>query len=501
MSSEYRILGGRLHDGIRFVGTRDVIVQADRIIAIEPAGSVGRGSGVVFDASGLVVSPGFIDGHANSTPQQIIESDGASALHQGVTTQIVGHCGRSGDFYTQPEEALGHLDVYREVRGAVNIGTLIGHSTIRQVTMQGHHNRIATAEEIGKMVSLARAAFDEHGAMGISTGFMYAPGSFASDDEIVTLLSEAGLRGLVYSSHLRDEGDAVIESVEEAIHHARSAGVRLQIAHHKIVGYRNVGKSDQTLDLIREARQEHKIDLDVYPYTASSTLLRTVMPQSVLSTYGFDTRAIREDTDAVQCIEQDGLQRYCPNRWGDVVISATKIEALRGRSIGEITGTDDPVLTMLALLDQDPGCYAVFRNAISQDDLENVLLDDRCAIASDGYLYDSSFKDVTHPRSYGSFPLSIERFVNERGSLSLERMLQKMTSLPAEQYAIKDRGVLRPGAYADIVIFDPERLQSHALYDHPTALSSGVSAVFVNGKPALLDGKVTGARSGVHLSW
>jgi N-acyl-D-amino-acid deacylase len=477
------IRGGTVIDGTGAPGrVADIGIEGNRITAI---GTLDGNAGRVIDASGLTVTPGFIDVHSHddaaclSTPLDF-------KLMQGVTTDIVGNCGAgvapalADGVYGIPgvELILGplpknagwtsfgeYMDAVEAARPAINVGCFVPHGVVRARHL-GMERRAPDADELAAM----QADVDEGmaaGALGMSTGLIYPPGAFAQTDEVVALTSVVAKHGGLYMSHIRNEADRLLEAVEEAITIGREAGAPVQVSHHKAASPEVWGKTDVTLGMIEAANQAGQdVALDAYPYAAGSTVLAAA-------------RQVRRDVDP------DGV----------VVASVSTHREYEGKSIrqiGDLLGIDDPAAIIDRVLSEEPTAVAVF-HTMKEDDVRRVLTHPLCMIGSDGIPTPTG---KPHPRLYSCFPRVIHRYSREAGLFPLEEAIRKMTSLPARRFKLADRGELREGAFADIVIFDAELLEDVATYEEPRQYPHGIEYLLVNGRVAAEHGKQTETHAG-----
>ncbi|MFN0108562.1 MAG: N-acyl-D-amino-acid deacylase family protein [Blastocatellia bacterium] len=499
-SYDLLIRGGRIVDGTGNAWFRgDVALRGDMIATV--GNLAGATAKRVIEANGQIIAPGFIDTHSHARRQIFEETKAENYIRQGVTTAIEGPDGSS------PLPLKPFFDQLRQARIAINMGALVGQGSIREKVI-GLINRKATTEEIEKMKALTKEAM-EQGALGLSTGLFYVPGNYTSTEEVIELAKVAGRMGGIHTSHMRDEASGVMKSVAETIAIGELGGLPTQITHHKIVGKGNWGRSVDTLRLVAEARARGvDVTIDQYPYTASSTGLVMLLPQW----------------------SQEGGQRELVNRLNDpptrakikaAVVESIKFDrgggdpknvyiarcgwdqSLEGKNLAEITKArgrsasfEDAAETTLELIAKG-GASAIF-HAINEDDLVRILKDPLTMVASDGGI-EIPKRGVPHPRSYGTFARVLGVYVREKRALSLEDAVRKMTSLPAARFGLQDRGVLRPGMKADIVVFDPERVRDKATFADPHQYAEGFSYVLVNGAMVLDEGKMTDARSGQVL--
>ena len=491
------ISGGRLLDGAGnpwFVG--DVAIQGDRIVA---AGLLGdAGAKLKIDARGLAVAPGLIDIHTHAR-RGIFEVPAAeNCLRQGVTTVVEGQDGSS------PLPLAPYLARLEKSSISVNFGLLAGQGSIREQVI-GLENRKATPEEIRKMKDLAAQAMLD-GAFGLSTGLFYVPGNYTPTEEVIEIARVAGALGGVHISHMRNEADGVVESVRETIRIGEEGGLPTQITHHKIIGRANWGQSVITLRLVEEARARGvDVTIDQYPYTASSTGTAALFPQwaqaggrkALLERLSAPDQRARIKAVIVHNIKED---RGGGDPKNVVMASCPFDESLAGRNLAELTvargvpATFENAAETAIEIQRQGGCQAIY-HAIGEEDVERILRYPFTMIASDGGIPVFG-KEAPHPRNYGTFARVLGRYVRERKTLTLEDAVRRMSSLPAARLKLWDRGLLRPGMKADLVVFDPATIADKADFAKPHQYAVGVRHTFVNGKPALLDGAVTAQRPG-----
>ncbi|TCP45069.1 N-acyl-D-amino-acid deacylase [Tamaricihabitans halophyticus] len=514
---EIVIRGGEIIDGSGAPRSRaDIGITGDRISGIGPdlAGAE------TVDAGGLVVTPGFIDLHSHADFTLETAPHATTQLYQGVTTLLTGNCGFSPfpvvdglpprlplaghELSWDWADAAGFGRAVARARPAVNVGLQVGHGAVRHAVLGGE-DRPPTEAELVRMGQLVADAA-RGGALGFSSGLIYAPGLFGDIAEIAELARVAAEHGMLYSTHMRNETDRLVEAVTEAIQTAERSGVRLEISHLKCMGRPNHGAVSEALRLI-EAARERGVDVgaDVYPYTASSTGL-----MSRLASWAVDggaaalldrlaepeTRArIAADLRARFASEIDPagivLAELRPGPY-----AASVGQSLQDLAAGSAADAADIALDVLAAHQAQVG---IVNHAMAEQDVETVLRHPAVAVASDGWTMDARGDGMPHPRSFGTFSRVLGRYVRERGVLTLEDAIRKMTSLPAERLRLTDRGLLRQGAAADLVVFDPETVLDRSTYLDPWQLSEGMQAVLLNGVPVLRDGTPTGARSGKVL--
>jgi N-acyl-D-amino-acid deacylase len=515
-SFDLLLRGGTVFDGLgNPPRVADVAITDDRIVAVGDLS--GATAGVVADVAGQFVAPGFIDIHTHSDLSVLFTRGMDSSLAQGVTSEVVGNCGfslglaRDEDVFALEKRSLTRGGVglnWHDLAGflhrvegegvAVNLATLAGHGTLRKRVV-GLDDRPPDAAELRKMQGELASAL-EQGAVGLSSGLEYVPGMYADVAELTALAKVARDAGTFYATHLRDEGDLLEESVAEAIAVAEGAGLPLQLSHHKAERARNWGKVARTLALV-DAAEARGLDvlLDQYPYTAYQTGLATIaLPGwAVGGTPLAMAERLRDPENRARIrAEMGGLE------WETVIMAVCQSHPeLIGRSVGEIAATAgaDPRDVVLDLLSEGEGWVSAVHFALSPDDVERVMADPRVMIGSDAVAMSPTgvgSEDRTHPRSYGTFARVLARYVRERGLLTWQEAIRRMTSLPARRLGWTDRGRIAPGAVADLVVFDPETVADAATFDAPHALATGVSRVYVAGRLALKDGQPTGALAG-----
>lgn len=486
------IRNARILDGAGnawFVG--DVAVRGDTIAAV---GRVSQLSAKwTLDAKGLTLAPGFIDTHSHGIQgiQQIPAAE--NLIRQGVTTIIEGPDGRS------PLPVGPFLAKLAQRPIGVNFGLLVGHNSIRQQVM-GTENRRAIAPELDAMRGLARQAMLD-GAFGLSTGLFYVPGNYAPTEEVIEIAKVIGSLGGIHTSHMRSEADQVIESVKETIRIGEEGHLPTQVTHHKIIGVSNWGKSVETLQLIHNARARGvDATLDAYPYTASSTGLgASLVPQWARAG---GSRALRERAASPEIgrkLRAEMRANMNDTRGGPAKLTLASCgfdRSLAGKTLAEAAGAGDPVEVALDFVLR--GDCSVVSHSISEEDIERILRDPLTMIASDGGI-PSFGSDVPHPRNYATFARVLARYVRERRTLTLEDAVRKMSGLPAQRFGLLDRGLIRPGMKADLVLFDPAAIAENSTFEKPHQYASGVSYVWVNGVCALKEGRMTGALGGRPL--
>ncbi|MBX9579506.1 MAG: D-aminoacylase [Gemmataceae bacterium] len=477
--------GATLYDGTDQPGVKgDLHIKGDRIVAVGAVGTVEGAKEV--DAAGLVICPGFIDLHTHcdtSNPGLTSKAGRANAnyVRQGVTTVVTGNCGAG------PVD-VGKFFASLEAGGVgTNVVHLAPHNDIREAAM-GNANRPPTAAELAKMEALTDKAMAD-GAWGLATGLIYTPGTYARTDEIVTLARVSARHGGLYASHIRDEGTALLDALDEAIKIGREAGCRVHVSHIKASGPKAWGKSADAVALIEAARKNgQQVTADQYPYAASSTSLRAnVVPAKYREGSQKDLVARMDDPEAGPRMKKeigellgDGsryqVARYAPKpTWQGKRISA--IAAAEGR---------DPL--DIALEIERNGGAQVVHFGMSEEDVRVYMSRPWVATASDGGVQ-APGDTVPHPRSYGTFARKVGRYAIEEKLIPVEQAVRSATGLPADILKLPDRGYLRPGYKADVVVLDPQTFRDTATFDQPHQYPTGVRWVFVNGHAAVADGK------------
>lgn len=491
--------GGKIIDGTGNswfngdVGVRDgKIVFVGRVFA----GSAER----VLDVKGLVVAPGFIDVHAHVERTCLEVPTADNFVFDGVTSIITGNCGGSR---TDLAKYFSQLD---SVRLSINIGTLIGHNSVRDDVM-GNSQRDPTPEELKAMEARIAEAM-RAGAVGFSTGLIYVPGTYSKTPEVVALAKVAARYNGVYASHVRNEGDDVTEGIEEAINIGREAHIPVEISHFKVTYKPNWGRSANTLAQIERARQEGiDVTVDQYPYIASSTSLNTELPTHIFSG-GQDSLLMRlRGAESRRRIKAEMVRMLKKKQMKDfsyaVVARYDADTTLNGKSISEINlikGRKSKPLeeaeTVLEMVENGSAQMVYFK--MSDVDLKRIMQYPFNMFASDGGIVRFG-EGSPHPRSYGTNARILGHFVREMKVIRLEEAIRRMTSLPAQKFQLHDRGLIRTGMAADLVVFDENTVVDQSTFSKPHAYSSGFAYTIVNGVITLADGKHTRARAGQIL--
>jgi N-acyl-D-amino-acid deacylase len=454
----------------------------------------------IIDARQMIVAPGFIDVHTHIEGNDLKVPMAPNFIHDGVTTVITGNCGSSN---TDIGRYFFKLD---STKLSINVATLIGHNSVRRAVM-GESQRDPSAEEQKQMEELVAAAMRQ-GAVGFSTGLIYIPGTFSKTPEVVGLAKAAATNGGVYASHIRSEGDDVTNAVEEAIDIGRKANIPVQISHFKVTYKPNWGRSTETLAQVEKARTEGiDVTIDQYPYVASSTTLNTTLPSwafsggrdSLLLRLADQTirKKIREEM--VQTLKKKKLKSYSYA----VVARYGADTTMNGKNISEVNllmkrkaKPDQEAETILDMVGKGSAQMVFF--SINEEDLRRIMRYPFNMFASDAGIARFG-SGVPHPRSYGTNARVLGTYVRELKIISLEEAIRRMTSLPAQKFNLRDRGLLREGFAADILILDPATVDDKSTFAQPHAYSTGIQTVIVNGVVTVENGKHTGERNGMTL--
>jgi N-acyl-D-amino-acid deacylase len=477
----------------------DIGIVGDRIVMI---GDLSKSkSAHIVNAMNLIISPGFIDSHTHAIRGIFEVPTAESSLLQGVTTLTDGNDG------TSPFPIDEHYQKIEHTKISPNWAVFVGQGTIRQEVM-GLDNREPTADELSKMKLMVAEAMEE-GALGISTGLFYVPGSFSSTSEVIELSKVASRYGGIYISHMREEAIDVLKSVNETINIGIKAGIPVQITHHKIIGKGNWGLSNQTLKLVDHAIKDGiKVSIDQYPYTASQTSIRALIPQWAQAGGRKELLERIDDPKTRQLIIDGVIERILFDRGGghpkNIFISKSSWNSsMEGKNLAELCiernlepNTYNAAMVVFEII-KGGGASAVY-HAINSDDVDSIMQHPMTSIASDGPLTVFG-AGAPHPRTYGSFARVLGIYVRERKILSLEEAIRKMTSLPAKILSIDSRGLIKEGYYADITIFDASTVIDKATFEDPHQYAEGINSVIVNGTIVVENGVHNGNRPGKVL--
>lgn len=473
----------------------DVAVRRGRIAAL---GRLTGSAAVEIDARGLVVAPGFIDVHTHA--ENVLELPLAeNFLRMGVTTVVAGNCGSS-------EPDIGQfLRAVERTKVSPNVATLVGHGTIRRRAMGGSFDRPPTAAELSQMRALVAQAMRD-GALGLSTGLIYPPGSFAQTEEIIELARVAAAFDGLYASHMRNEGRQILQALDELFRVARTAGIRAQVSHIKLSGPAAWGRAADVLAALERARAEGlDITQDQYLYTAAATGLSQLIPDKWLEGGRFAQHLADPAAKAAMVTEMKTRlrQRGYTNYAFTVIAECKASPGLQGLNLVQAAqkarGADslDDQIELILELQRKGGASGIF-HGINEEDLRAFLQHPNTMVASDSSVRRYQ-EGLPHPRGYGNAARLLAHYVRELKLLRLEDAVRRLTSLPASTFRLEDRGQIRPGAWADLVVFDPATVQDRAEFGDPHRYATGFAAVLVNGVVVVRNDVHTGARPGQAL--
>ncbi len=475
----------------------DVAVKDGRIAGIGRISSAETRK--TIDARNQILAPGFIDVHTHV--ESIYSLPAAeNFIRMGVTSLVTGNCGTST---TDVSEFLGRIN---EKPIAVNLGTLVAHGSVRQRVM-GLNDRAPTPEEMTRMEALVEQAMKD-GAVGLSTGLIYVPGTYAKTEEIIGLAKVAAKYGGLYATHMRNEGEKVADAIRESIEIGEKAGLPVEISHFKISNKKLWGQSPMTLGLVREARARGlMVTVDQYAYTASSTSLDSRLP-SWLRAGGLEEAKKRltdkATRDRVVAEMKEGLKRSGFKDYSYATVADYEPDrSFNGKSIAEITNQVRRKSDITSQIEQivamyEAGGAGMVYHGMSEDDVKRIMQEPFTMIASDSGVRQAD-ESVPHPRGCGNNARVLGHYVRELKLISLEDAVRKMTSLPAQTFGFRDRGMIREGFVADMVIFDENTIIDRATFDKPNQFPTGIGQVIVGGELVLADDVMTGARPGVAL--
>jgi N-acyl-D-amino-acid deacylase len=520
------IQNGEIVDGTNTPSYRaDIGIEGDRIV--DMGALKGAAAKTVVDATGRVVVPGFIDMHSHADLSLPAAPEGASLVHQGITTVVTGQCGMSPAPLTRehrrdtlitlntlvppgasmPWDEMssfsGFLDYVERIRTSVNIVPLVGQGMIRAAVV-GYGADPPTKEQMGRMQGLVHEAMDS-GAFGISTGLIYPPGAFASTEELIEVVRSAGERNGLYFSHVRDEAGNLIEAYEEAIEIGRKAGAAVQISHFKAAGRDNWDKAALALELIDRARSEGlDVTADMYPYLAGSTHLGALLPRWAIEggVPGVLKRLILpwERKKIIKAMKA-GAGGVIENiEWDQILICKSRKKEYVGHYVSELAAQEgkDPYTWTLDALLKTLGNILMIVFLMGEDNVRmqlqhpEMIGTDGLGLAVEGPMASG----MLHPRCFGTYPRIFGQYVREEGILSLEEASWKASGLPAQKLGLVDRGVIKKGHRADLIVFDPATIKDRSTYKVPLQYPSGIDYVLVNGEIVIKQGEQTSARPG-----
>ncbi len=471
--------------------TSDVAIADDRIARVGEVHEVG---GVEIDGRRLALAPGFIDVHSHDDMAVFIAPEMDFKVMQGVTTDIVGNCGLGAAPYDAAigffaglsgterfptwKGYAGYFEAVERQPPSLNIAVLAGHGTIRTAVM-GNEERAPDRAEMDSMIRALREALAA-GAVGMSTGLIYEPGRYAATAEIIELAREMKGTGAIYTSHMRNEAGGLLDSIRETIRIGEEAGVPVQVSHHKASGRDNWGKVHDSLRLIEQARSRGlDASADQYPYTSGSTILAAVLQNNALNERG----------------REGGIGTVAPENI--LIASAPHHPEYEGKTVAQLTelfGLPAEAAARRVVAEEGGGALVVLET-MDESDVRTVMRHPSTMIGSDGILGGSK----PHPRLYGTFPRVIGHYARDLGLMSVEQAIYRMTAMPAAKFGLADRGVVRAGAFADLVLFDAAKLADVGTYNDPCRYPVGIHYVFVNGRAVVSSGRHTGARPGRAL--
>jgi N-acyl-D-amino-acid deacylase len=508
-----------------------VQVEGDQIFEVTRSRTESRGEEI--DVSGLFVCPGFIDMHSHSDLTLLKNPNAESKIHQGVTAEVVGNCGMSMAPIEEENKAelvkyvtslLGvedlhltwrnfdeYLSCIEESGSAVNVIPLVGHGTIR-IAVMGFDDRAPSSKELERMKTMIKESM-RAGAFGMSSGLIYPPGCFADIEELVELCKPVSTLKGIYSTHIRGEGETLVSAVKEAIETGRRAKISVEISHHKAAGRQFWGQVKTTLKMIDQARQEGiDVSCDQYPYPAAWTKLSAVLPDWV-KVGGVDSLVERlKDADVRKRLTkeiEEGIPGWSNHvkacGWDGIMISQAKYDtSLEGKTVAQIARdrAKNPYDVLFDILVEEETAVRAIYFMMSEDDVITVMKHPNTMIGTDGIAltpHGELGRGKPHPRFYGTFPRLLGRYVREKGVLSIEEAVRKMTSLPAEKLGLDSRGRIEPGNNADLVVFNYDKIIDKATYQAPHQFPQGIVHVIVNGEFVIRDGKGTGHLPGQVL--
>ncbi len=500
----------------------EVAVTGDEIVAVgEDLGEAKR----TIDGEGRALAPGFIDIHTHSDFTLAVDPRGESAIRQGVTTDITGQCGqsaapltgedalkiaredmkRAGGDGDVPWRTVAEYAAFLEDQGiGPNVGIMIGHGAVRASVM-GFADRGPTEDEMEQMKALVRQCIEE-GAVGMTTGLYYAPGSYADSDEVSAICEVVKAMDALHSSHIRDESTynvGLVAALEEVLEIARKSDVRTQISHLKALGPEVWGKAPELLKMLEDVRAEgFDVMADQYPYVASGSSITGALIPRWAQDGGRDALVQRIDDPEVRPKLLDEVRGNLKRRGGADRLQIALYppeRAYEGKRLSEVAETlgHPPAEAALELLREAEASFVCF--VMEEADVDHIMGSDLVMVGSDGRAVavdGPTSGGHPHPRYFGSFPRVLGLYSREKGILSLERAVQKMTSMPAERLRFADRGLLRPGYRADLVLFDPETVRDQATFEDPKQYPVGIDLVMVNGTVVLEEGQRTDALPG-----
>ena len=508
----------------------DIGIKGGKIIKI---GDITEKGSTTINADGLVVSPGFIDMHNHADHAILAFPNAECYIMQGVTTSLVGNCGLSMapinsdnleltksylfpflradfDYKWDWRTSKEYFEKIQRNGTAINLAPLVGQGTLR-IAVKGFEMTRASREEMDTMKTILKQELEE-GAFGLSTGLVYPPGSYSTTEELIELTAVLQKFNVLYTTHLRNESDELLESVEEAIKIGEENGISVEISHHKAIGKANWGKVKDSLKLLESARQRGvDINCDVYPYTAAMTTVSSLLPPWTLEG-GVEKMLVRLNNQEERLkIEKDITEGKMKGEnwikeigWENIMIAECPLDKdAEGKSLETIfkerNQFHQPFKALFDWLIKIKGESTMVFFCMDEEDVKTVISSPLSTIVSDSWVIAPSGGGKPHPRGYGSFSRFLGKYVREEKTLTLEEAIKKITSLPANKIGLKDRGTLKEGYWADITIFNKDEIKDKATFDNPHQYSEGVYYVIINGQLAVDNGEITGKKSGKIL--
>ena len=522
MPIDLLITGGTVVDGRGQVGYQaDIAIGGDEIVRVGPARPAHAKR--LIDASGLVVAPGFVDIHSHSDYHLFLNPQADSSLRQGVTTEIGGNCGYSAapifgpareerrkvykesfDFDPYWSSLAEYFQALENVEPAVNFGMLAGHNTVRS-SLLGDGRVRANPSDLESMAQLVREGISQ-GAFGLSTGLIYPPACFSDQQELVYLARECAAQGAILTIHLRNEGPDLLAALKEALAVAQASQVRLQISHLKTSGEENWHKLDEAFQMIEKARAEGlAVSCDRYPYTASNTGLQALLPNWALAGDPEQRLArLKEPATRVRIIGELDDRHADKSYWENIVIAevvSTVNKSLEGLTLAKIAclrGLDAGEALVQLLLEEELKVTCLI-HSMSEANLRRILQKPYVMVGSDSGCRAQTgplARGRVHPRIFGTFARVLGEYVREKAILDLPAAIRKMTWDPCRVLNIQDRGLIKEGYKADLVVFNPDQIKDTATYASPFSHPQGIHYVIVNGQLAVSQGEATGIRAG-----
>lgn len=516
------IRGGKVYDGTGDEPLEaDIAVVNDRIAFISlPSDNLGEKAKIIIDLNGLSVAPGFIDTHSHSEFTLLADNRAEGKVLQGVTTEVNGNCGLSaaplyGDALRHRETDFNDLGIkerWNSLRDyfsilertglPINFATLAGHGNIR-ASVIGYGDRKPDESDMQKMCMLLKEAIGD-GAIGLSTGLIYPPGVYAETEELITLAK--CVNTCIYTSHMRSEGNRLIDAINESIRIGRESGIAVHISHIKTSGRANWHKIDEAISLIEAARGEGiSVTCDRYPYTAASTDLDAVLPSWTYAGGAEEELRRLKDKRVCPIIKNEVLSNHpSDDYWRNITISSVNSEPnkwMEGKTLSYISDRvgKKPVDFLVDILVEERLRIGAIFNSMNEDNLKRILSLPYVMVGSDSSARSTdgpTHKGKPHPRGFGTFPRFIGRYSRNNSDMALRKAIHKITMLPAQTFGLKERGQIRAGFMADLVIFDENTILDRATFDEPYLRAEGIDYVFVNGQPVVWEGTMTGVMAG-----